>query len=459
MKLNELATELQVADNTISTETIVARMERIPPGRWFRKLRLTMGMATFFDAFDSLAIAAALPALSAIWHLKPTDMGVLISVGYAGQLLGALVLGRLAEARGRTNAALISVAIFTLFSALCALAPSYTWLCACRFLQGVGLGGEVPIAAAYINEFSRAKGRGRSFVLYEASFTLGLVFSSLVGAWIVPQMGWRVLLALGAVPAVIILWARRSLPESPRWLAEHGRLAEADEVVSRIERSVEEEGKTLPQPAKAVSRRAPVRTRILTRMSLVRSLSVWAMWFACYFLSYGVGTWAPTILRTALHLPLQQALLFSFVLQTLYLCGTLGTAVLVDRLGRKIYFRVAFAGVSVALFCAYSMVGNQIALMALIAGAFVFNAAISVTLYLYTPEIYPTTVRAKGSAFATSFARLASITSPLAIGAIMQHAEFSQIFLMLGLVALLIGGSGALFVTETRNCVLEDIPQ
>ena len=171
---------------------IVARIERLPFSPFHLKARIVIGTATFFDAFDALAIAYVLPVIIPLWRLKPAAIGGLISIGYVSQLLGALVLGWVAEKRGRKLPLLISVATLTVFSALSALSWSYGSLAVFRFLQGIGLGGEVPVAASYINEISSAKRRGRFVLLYEMIFPIGLLAASAAGWWDRAALGMAV---------------------------------------------------------------------------------------------------------------------------------------------------------------------------------------------------------------------------------------------------------------------------
>ena len=149
-------------------------------------------------------------------------------------------------------------------SLVCAFAWDYNSLLWFRTLQGIGLGGEVPVAATYISELTRAKNRGRFVLLYELVFPIGLVAVSLTRLWVVPHLGWQWMFYIGALPAILALVLRALLPESPRWLAVHGRTAEADAALSLIERETQKStGQPLPpvQPVVATTRPARVAVR------------------------------------------------------------------------------------------------------------------------------------------------------------------------------------------------------
>ena len=165
---------------------IVARIERLPFTGTQIRARVIIGTATFFDAIDAIAIAYVLPVLTPLWGLTTQQVGLLIGVGYIGQLVGALLFGWLAERYGRLRSLQLSIAVFSIFSLLCALAPGYWWLFLFRTIQGVGLGGEVPVAAAYINEITKARRRGLFFLGYELTFALGLLVAAFLGRLLVP---------------------------------------------------------------------------------------------------------------------------------------------------------------------------------------------------------------------------------------------------------------------------------
>ena len=167
--------------------TIAARIERMPPNGMHARVRVLMGLATFFDGFDSIAIASALPLLIAQWSLRTEQVGLLLSAGAVGALIGAFLFPSLAERYGRVNAVAWSSALIGATTLAFVFARSYETLVLLRVLQGIGLGGEVPIAAAYINEVTTARNRGRFVLLYELIFPVGLLAASALGSWLVPR--------------------------------------------------------------------------------------------------------------------------------------------------------------------------------------------------------------------------------------------------------------------------------
>ena len=156
-------TDAQVAQTAMdaTSAALVRRIESVPFSRWHRRARIIVGSATFFDAFDALSIAFVMPVLIGLWHIEPLQIGILIGASYVGQFIGALIFGWFAERRGRIRSATISIAIMSVMSLGCALSGSFPMLLACRFIQGIGVGGEMPVAATYISELSNAHGRGK----------------------------------------------------------------------------------------------------------------------------------------------------------------------------------------------------------------------------------------------------------------------------------------------------------
>ena len=447
----------------ITQEQIAARIERLPLSTWHLKLRVVMGVATFFDAFDALAIAYVLPVLIGLWKLAPGQIGLLISTGFAGQLVGALAFGWWAERVGRVRAATWSVAIFSVFSVVCALSWSYESLLWLRFIQGLGLGGEVPVAAAYINEIARADKRGRFFLLYEVIFPVGLAAVALVSTWVVPTFGWRWMFLIGALPAFLAMAMRRLLPESPRWLAARGRLDEADRVMSAIEDEVSAKG-TRPLPSLPANI-PPIATRqaswreLFSPLYLPRTLAVWVMWACTYLVVYGLAGWLPTIYRTVFKLPLQQALNYTLMSTLAGLVLTVICAYLIDRTGRKPWFTLAFLLGAVPLFLLWLRAGalSAVDVLVLATVSYALINTLALGLYLYTPEIYPTRVRALGCGTATAWLRLASIVGPFMVGIILPARGLGGVFLMFAVAAVVGGLTCLLFALETKGRVLEEL--
>lgn len=195
--------------------SIAARLERLPQSRWHVKVRFLIGAVTFFEAFDQLLAASALPALMKEWHLTTGQATFAVTSASIGMLLGAVAAGWLGDRIGRVSTVALGVAVTGLASLAVAFSGSIETFSLFRFFQGLGIGGVVPVAATYINEIARSDKRGRFVLLYEMIFPAGLAAATLVAVWVVPNFGWRAMFLLGTLPVLIAAMLPRHVAESP----------------------------------------------------------------------------------------------------------------------------------------------------------------------------------------------------------------------------------------------------
>ncbi len=440
---------------------IVARIERLPNSPWHLRMRAVVGVTYFFDGFDALTIAFVLPALIPLWHLGPVQIGTLIATGYAGQALGSVFFGWLAERIGRVPCALASCAIFSVFSLACAFSPGLDWLIALRFLQGLGLGGEMPVMQSYLNEFSRTHRRGRFALLTQLPFAFGIAVTSLVAAFVVPAFGWQWMFVIGALPGFITLFMRRVLPESPRWLVSAGRADDAARVMDRIEASITASGIALPPLGAVVREAEPARGGFADLFRGVykrRTLTIWALWICTYLVSYGLSAWMPSLYRTVYKLPVDVALRYGvYTSVALFLGGCLLTAT-IDLVGRRVWIGAALliSGlVLVGLYQAPVMQPWNVMMISLV--PFFGIGAISLVLGSYTAENYPTSLRALGTGVGNAWLRATSVGGPYLVGWMITTQGLGGVFVMFGAVAALGGAVALLFATETNERLLEEV--
>jgi MFS transporter, putative metabolite:H+ symporter len=448
-------------EGAITEQSIAARLERLPFSRWHISVTVILGVAIFFDSFDSLAIAYVLPVLIREWHIAPQSIGGLIGIANLGQAVGALFFGWLAERIGRVPTARITIALYAVMSLACAFAQNYDQLFAFRFVEGIGLGGEIPVASAYISEILRAERRGGSFIAYQIIFPMGFTACAFAGAIIVPRFGWQWMFIIGVVPAVIAVFLRRFAPESPRWLASKGRLKEAGEVMTAIERIVSHNGAiALPPVPSTVPKPREAKTRwveLFQGRYLSRTLIVWVLWASCYVISYGLQTWMPSLYREIYKLPLQTALNYSTISNVFGLVGPLIAVALIDRIGRRKWFVAAFflAAISLAALWWYGA-GTAEAVLYAFSFSFIWISSLNLLLFLYTAEIYPTRMRAMGVSWASFWLRIAAAVGPLVVGFALPFYGIAGVFLAFAGIAV-VGGIFAFWMVETRRRVLEEV--
>jgi MFS transporter, putative metabolite:H+ symporter len=441
---------------------IAARIERLPFSRWHLKMGTIVATGWFFDGFDALAIAYVLPVLIPFWHLNFGQVGVLIGMGYAGQLIGSIFFGWLGERIGRVPCFRYTLILYTLMSIVCAFAWSYDSLMWMRAVQGLGLGGEIPILASYIGEFAKASHRGRYGLGFQLWFSISFVFVAAVSYWVVPHLGWQAMFLIGAIPAIIIFPIRSLMPESPRWLANKGRFDEANRVLSAIEDKISEHGaRPLPPIPANVAAVKPATARIPDLLKGVyrkRTLAVWTIWFCTYIIVYGLNTTMPSLLRTVYHATLPQSIAYGFYASGLGLCFTVTGIFLIDIYGRRPLFMLGqlCSSVPLLILAWYSAPDlNLAAVMGLAMFASAFNSILALGLSTYTAELYPTEMRAVGVGVGNAWVRFAAIIGPIFIGWAVPNLGLNTAYAVFGGCAIIGGLTVIFFATETKGKVLE----
>ena len=457
------------ASSKREADEIIARLERIPYAGFHRRLMALLGVGTFFDAYDTLAIAGALTMIFATLHISLANAGLLGGIAYVGEFVGAILFGILSEVIGRKRAFLISLAFFGVLSLASAFSWNFQSLFWFRLLEGVGLGGEVPIAGAMFNEYVQGSNRGRRVLLYEALFPWGLFLTPLIGYALIsvagPALGWRLLFVIGFLPALWAIVGAFLMPESTRWLVDKGRISEAKRIVEGIEQSLPREGGQLPS-AEVIVRADVKPTRfgeLFSGAYRSRTALTWILWFMTFFVTYGFQVWLPSLYVRVGHLPLSESLLLTAATSALSVIVAYVAAGIIDRAGRKPLFTWAFVLIILGALLGFVEVFafHMTTWVALLLAGIVMQVGYSVcsmSVYTYTPELYPTRMRGWGTAAASSMSRAASFLAPVLVGLVLaDQGSIGPVFLMfaaaglIGLIAILTLG------IETKGRPLEDL--
>jgi putative MFS transporter len=459
--------------NEATADALLARLQTIPPLPAHWKWAALIGAGCFLDGFTILTVAAALTVLIKSLHIGFAGIGLLISAPFFGMLVGAIVFGALSERWGRRAVFAGSVMLFGALSLACAGAWSYSSLFWIRVAQGLALGGAVPVAAALIAECLPASVRGKTFSLtYGMLFALGYLLAPLAGLLCIaafgPAWGWRSLFLLAglALPFGIIL--RRQLPESPRWLILKGRFDEANRQLSALEDAARSSGVAQPQPQLTAQSSAErfSRTRlaeIFEGIYFSRTILIWILFFAIYFLQYGLNSWLPTLYVTIGGLKPQFALGLAAVNGCVTLLAALLFSATVDRMGRKRWFEIGF------LLCLAGVAWGILAIAwlhwttwpALFSAALPMTAGIGVnagSIYLYAPELFPTRMRAWATSTGSAASRVGSIVAPLLIGISLQAR--GGLVAVLGVLGVVCVAGLVVIATvgiETKRRTLEEL--
>src|SRR4051812_4170732 len=410
---------------TVPALTRAERLDRLPFTREHGRLVVGSGLGWALDAMDVGLISFVMAALAAQWSLTPTQLSWIGSIGVVGMALGATLGGLLADRFGRRQVFAVTLLVFGVATGAAALSWSVGALLVFRFLIGLGLGAELPVASTLVSEFAPARVRGRVVVVLEAFWAVGWVLAALIGYLVVPRSdaGWRWALALGAVPALYAAAARRTLPESVRFLELRGRADEAEAAVRRFEAAA-----GVPPAAGTAAASAPAQGAggLWSAGTRPRTAALWAVWFSINFAYYGAFIWLPTLLVEA-GFSLVRSFGYTLVITLAQLPGYAAAALLIERWGRRPTLAVFLVGSAVGAGLFARADGGTAVLVTGMVLSF-FNLGAWGALYAVTPEVYPTALRATGAGAAAGFGRLASIAAPLCVPPL-----------------LLAGGSGLVF--------------
>lgn len=432
---------------TTDTIRVSERLDALPFTRRHGRILGGSGLGWALDAMDVGLISFVIAALSVQWQLAPTEASWIASAGFAGMAIGASVGGLLADRFGRRHVFALTLLVYGLATGASALVGGLAALLVLRFVVGLGLGAELPVASTYVSEFAPARMRGRLIVFLEAFWAVGWTAAALIGYLVVPSSadGWRWAFALGAIPAVYALIVRWGLPESPRWLASRGRNAEAIVIVrdleaaaGRIALEASTEGVTASAPA------ARPRVSALWAPALrARTAALWVLWFCVNFSYYGAFIWIPTIL-VAQGYDLVRSFGFTLLITLAQLPGYAMAAWLIESWGRRATLATFLAGSAVAAVL-FGTASGETAVIATGMMLSFFNLGAWGALYAATPETYPTALRATGAGWAAGVGRIASILAPLAVppllglgGAPLLFVVFAAFFAVAVVAALLL---------------------
>ena len=393
-----------------------------------RRFWFLAGLGIMLDGFDFFIIGVANPLIKEDFGATAWQTGLVSSAAIVGAIFGAMFLGPLGDKIGRRKIFKYDLIMFVVFSVACMVAPDLWTLIASRFFLGVAIGLDYPIAASYLAEILPKANRGRMLVSAFALQAVGMLLGALVGVvilLILPEVdSWRWMLGFGIVPALIIIWLRRSVPESPRWLAQNGQEAEAIEVTERLTGEKVHVSDKDREKAEESSEglQALFQPRLFKGDLRRRTIFTSVPWFLMDIATYGVGIFTPTLLA-ALALAGPNS---TFIADDI--AATEGTALLdiflvlgfvaaiftVEKLGRVKLQILGFSLMGVGLLIlgiAAALPGggdDHLALVFLGFAIFNFfmNMGPNATTYALPAEVFPSEVRAAGHGFAAGLAKL-----------------------------------------------------
>lgn len=446
---------------------LLKRIERIPFGRFHWRLLWMGGLGYTFDAMDGAMIAFILPAVTALWSLTSEQTGVLGSSAMIGYLFGAFFAGTLGDRIGRRTVMMYGLAIYCVATLIAAFAPGWQLLFWWRVAASVGTGAESAIIAPFLAEFVQKTHRGRFVGSLSGFFSFGFVLAALLGYFVIPASrdGWRVVQVISALPIVMLLWWRRSLPESPRWLIERGRSAEARAEVERIEAELIHHGHASLPPVDGVELPAGGARgggTVLQNLAALWSpamrrttIMLWILWIAITFSYYGFFTWIPSLLVQQ-GMTTTKSFGYSIIIYLAQIPGYYSAAFVSEKLDRKwtIVLYMVLGGVSAHLM---SGAGSNASIT--VTGfllSFFMNGTYA-AIYAYTPELYPTAFRATGMGVASAFGRIGGLSAPIVIGYAYPRIGFGGVFVITTIVLVIGALAVGLLGIATADKSLEQI--
>jgi MFS transporter, putative metabolite:H+ symporter len=424
-------------DRKVGLHDIGRRLDRLPVGRVHRKVVVAIGLGLFFEVYEIFLSSTIATALKTEYGLGGTALQLLMASSFLGMFVGAAAFGRIADRLGRRRAFLINLVWFSIWSIVAAFAPNPLMLVGARFMAGIGVGAEYPVADSYLSDVLPKAHRGRLAAwAYTFSFlavpALGFLSLSLNDRSVLGFAGWRVLLVVGAIGALCVILLRRGLPESPRWLAGVGRTEEAEAALRMFESDSDTTVETdVDEPDVVDLVWEPVHTEsplARLRLSPYRRRLIMLAVFHLFqpFGYYGFGTLA-TLVLVARGYDVTSSLLFTAVSFIGYPLGSLLSIPMLKKFERKY---LIMASVAVMAVCGLLFATVSVPALIVVFGLLTTAASnmFSNFYHVYQAEIFPSDVRATAVGWTYSVSRLSSAVLPFILIPVLNHYGAPMMF-------------------------------
>lgn len=445
--------------------SVAARLDRLPVTRVHRMAVVIVGIGMFFDLYEVFLAGTLSTVLTKQFGVAGNSLKLVLASAFVGAFIGAILLSLLADRLGRRRAFFFTLGIYSLFSVLAAFSPNVGVLIACRFIAGIGIGGELPLCDAYLSDLLPARVRGRMIGwAYTVGFcavpAAGFLARGIGTGQVLGIDGWRWMFVIGGVGAAICWALRRLLPESPRWLEAVGRSAEAEAIVANLEQQARHQngGRPLPDAETGGTRLELHRARVSELFQprwRKRTIMLWLFQCLQTFGYYGFGTLVPLVL-TAKGYDVVSSLTYSAVTFLGYPVGSLLSIPIIERVER----RTLVIGSAAAMIVLGLTFGFSASPVLILISGFAYTAASNVfsnAYHVYQGELYPTRLRATGAGSAYSLSRLATAVMPFVLVPLLDDAGSSWVFICIAIAMALVIADIATFGPRTTGRSLEQV--
>ena len=370
------------------------------------KIAMLSSGGSFLDGFDISIISVAILILRPEFTLTSTDVTLLLGSTILGMIFGGVIVGYIADLKGRRYLYLWDMIFFILFTVLCAVATDYLQLLIFRLLLGIAIGADYAITPTIISEFSPAKRRGMLLSLSGAAWFIGAFGAYGVGTVLIPlgNVSWRYMFLVGIIPAIIILLLRRDVPESPRWLLAHGKNEKANQAMEIIDSSVNVQAPVTYTKTKI--------SDLFTRKYIAATVFISVFWFALDAVTYVIALNGPSILED-IGLTSDAASGYATIIALLAIIGAGIAIIFIDSVGRKSLTVIGFAGMLITLILAAVLFDYFPVVIYIVLLFVVFEITEElgpgIISSIYPQELYPTEIRSTAQGFGTTISRVGAL--------------------------------------------------